>query len=611
MHDNAHPGAWLGRLLLPGSFWQGDAWHAGTTSRGTALTDVESALRAHFPHLADFRPGQREALEAALQGRDVVAVLPTGGGKTLVYQLAGAMLGGTTVVATPLIALMQDQVRRLRGDAANGDAGHQDGRGADAPVTPGRVEAVSGSVRGEARKQLLADLRAGKIDFLFATPEQLSRDDVRAAIREAPITLFCVDEAHCISEWGFDFRPAYRELATAAETMGRPPILALTATAPEAVRRDVARELQLRDPVLVARGFDRSNLHFGVVRVTDADRRDRQLAKLLTEVERPAVVYCTTRRESEETAFALLELGVAAGHYHGGMERKLRKEVQEAFLSDEANTLDVLCATSAFGMGIDKPDIRAVLHRTMPDSLEAYWQEAGRAGRDGAPADCVLLYRQEDRSVHEHLHRRSRPSETTVAKMVHVFSQIDTVTPEGEVLARVAEGAAVARSGAASLLEDLDRFGYITRFKNGMRWKGDPSAAMEDMAAHQEVQVEIEQSRLDMVSSYAESTNCRRRYLLNYLGDEYPGELCLRCDNCLRRAEQRGTDDWDVAGQEERVQAKRGGPFAMGTTVTHPEWGAGTVQRTEGDVVVVRFDSVGYRSMHAPTVVERGLLQPA
>ena len=572
-------------------------------TRGGTLTahaiDLEAALLRHFPEHGGFLPGQREALEAVLAGRDVVAVLPTGGGKTLVYQLAGLLLVGTTVVATPLIALMQDQVRRLS------EGGER------------RVGAITGSVRGDAREQLLADLRAGRLDFFFATPEQLSRDDVRAALQAATVDLFCVDEAHCISEWGFDFRPAYRELATAAQVMGRPPVLALTATAPEAVRRDVATELRLDDPVLVARGFDRSNLHFGVVRVVDADRRDRQLAKLLLEHGaggdgsrggRSVVVYCTTRRESEETALALLGLGVSAGHYHGGMERALRDEVQTAFLNDE---LDVLCATSAFGMGIDKPDIRAVVHRTMPDSLEAYWQEAGRAGRDGQAADCVLLYRPEDRAVHEHLHRRSRPSEATVAKMVHLFSRVTRATAEAEVLAHVCDEAGVARSGAASLLEDLDRFGYIARFASGVRWAGDAAAAMEDLARHHEVQNEVEQSRLDMVSSYAEASDCRRRYLLNYLGDDYPAELCLRCDNCLRRAEQRGTEDWDLDSQRARVAESRSGPFAAGDAVGHPTWGNGVVQRVEGDTLVVRFDSVGYRSMHAPTVVERGLLSPA
>jgi ATP-dependent DNA helicase RecQ len=523
-----------------------------------------------------------------LAGRDVVAVLPTGGGKTLVYQLAGRLLGGTTVVATPLIALMQDQVRRLTEEDAGG------------------IAALSGAVRGEQRETMLGDIVAGRYDFVFSTPEQLARTDVRRALSRAGISLFCVDEAHCISEWGFDFRPAYRELSTAATAMGRPPVLALTATAPEAVRRDVATELKLDDPVLVARGFDRPNLHFGVVRVVDPDRRDRQLAKLLTEVDKPAVVYCTTRREAEETALALLELGIhTAGHYHGGMERNLREEVQDGFLS---GALDVLCATSAFGMGIDKPDIRAVIHRTMPDSLEAYWQEAGRAGRDAHASDCILMYRPEDRSVHEHLHRRSRPSESTVAKMVHLFSQFETATPEADVLADVCDGANVARSGAASLLEDLDRFGYISRFKSGIRWQGDPARAMEDMAAHQAIQVEVEQSRLDMVGDYAETTACRRRYLLNYLGDEYDAELCLRCDNCLRRAEQRGTEDWDLAGQAERVEARQSGPFQPGEQVEHPEWGEGTVQRIENDVLVVRFESVGYRSMHAPTVVERDLL---
>ena len=554
------------------------------------MTDLDAALRAHFPDLEGFLPGQREALEAVLQGRDVVAVLPTGGGKTLVYQLAGTLLAGTTVVATPLIALMQDQVRRL--------TEHSGGA---------RVEQLSGAVRGENRERLLRRLEAGEFDFLFTTPEQLARPDVRAALERTRVDLFCVDEAHCISEWGFDFRPAYRGLADAADYMGRPPILALTATAPEAVRRDVAQELKLRDPELVARGFDRPNLHFGVVRVTDADRRDRQLAKLLEEVPTPAVVYCTTRREAEETALALLSLGIGAGHYHGGMERALREEVQSAFLADH---LDVLCATSAFGMGIDKPDIRAVIHRTMPDSLEAYWQEAGRAGRDGKPADCVLMYRPEDRAVHEHLHRRTRPSETTIAKMVHLLSRYTTSYDEQEAIAEVCAAAEVARSGAISLVEDLERFGFIERLRKGVRWHGDPAQAMEEIAAHLAIQVDVESSRLDMVADFAETITCRRRFLLNYLGDEYPAELCLRCDNCLRRAGQRPIDDWDLDSQQERVDADRSGPFAPGDEVAHPEWGPGVVQRIAGDTVVVRFDSVGYRSMHGPTVLERGLLAP-
>ena len=555
------------------------------------MTDLDAALRTHFPDLEGFLPGQREALEAVLQERDVVAVLPTGGGKTLVYQLAGTLLAGTTVVATPLIALMQDQVRRL--------TEHSGGA---------RVAQLSGAVRGENRLRLLRRLEAGEFDFLFTTPEQLARPDVRAALERTQVDLFCVDEAHCISEWGFDFRPAYRGLADAADYMGRPPILALTATAPEAVRRDVAAELRLRDAVLVARGFDRSNLHFGVVRVTDPDRRDRQLAKLLGEVSTPAVVYCTTRREAEETALALLSLGIGAGHYHGGMERALREEVQSAFLADH---LEVLCATSAFGMGIDKPDIRAVIHRTMPDSLEAYWQEAGRAGRDGKPADCILLYRLEDRSVHEHLHRRTRPSETTIAKMVHLLSRYSKSYDEHEAIAEVCAAAEVARSGAISLVEDLERFGFIERLRKGIRWHGDPAQAMEEIAAHLAIQVDVESSRLDMVADFAETTACRRRFLLNYLGDEYPAELCLRCDNCLRRAGQRPIDDWDLDSQQERVDAERSGPFAPGDEVAHPEWGPGIVQRIAGDTVVVRFDSVGYRSMHGPTVLERGLLAPA
>jgi ATP-dependent DNA helicase RecQ len=289
------------------------------------------------------------------------------------------------------------------------------------------------------------------------------------------------------------------------------------------------------------------------------------------------------------------------------MDRALRDEVQDAFLS---GALTVLCATSAFGMGIDKPDIRAVIHRTMPDSLEAYWQEAGRAGRDGDMADCVLLYRPEDRAVHEHLHRRSRPAERTLARMIHVIGQLTNLVPEGEVVTAVAQDADVARSGVTALLEDLERFGYLERDDTSIRFTGEAAAAMEAMASHQAIQVEVEQSRLDMVAAYAESSTCRRRYLLNYLGDDYRAELCLRCDECLRRAAGRDLDFWDEGSQTERVDQQLRGPFAVEQEVTHPSWGPGVVQRVEGDVLVVRFDAVGYRSMHAPTVLERGLLTP-
>ncbi len=577
----------------------------GHTGRGelrvvspTPASEIDAALRRYFPTLRQFLPGQRESLEGVLSGRDVIAVLPTGGGKTLVFQLAGLLLEGTTVVATPLIALMQDQVRRLREDS-------------HLPVA-----ALSGGLRGGEREQVLADLAAGRYGFVFSTPEQLSRSDVRTALAACAVDLFCVDEAHCISEWGFDFRPAYRELAAAKHAMGTPPVLALTATAPETVRRDVARELRLDEPLIVARGFDRPNLHFAVVRVTDPDRRDRQLYSLLDEVETPAVVYCTTRREAEATAMALLDFAatvpggrpLTVGHYHGGMDRTTRETVQDAFLADD---LDVLCATSAFGMGIDKRDIRTVIHRTMPDSVESYWQEAGRAGRNGRPSDCVLLFRPEDRAAHEHLHRRSRPSETTLAKMVHVASQVDRATPAADVVTRICRVAEVARSGAVSLVEDLDRFGYVTQFKAGIRWRGDPQAAMDELASHHDRQVDIEWSRLDMVAGYAETSGCRRRFLLNYLGDEYPAELCLRCDNCLRVAESRTFDDWDADAERDRISESRSGPFAPGELVVHPRWGEGTVQRIEGEVVVVRFDAVGYRSMHTPTVMERGLLRSA
>ena len=340
--------------------------------RGEAA-DLEAVLAERFGH-EGFRPGQREAIEALLAGRDVLLVLPTGAGKSLVYRLASALLPGFVVVVSPLIALMRDQV----------DAAQADGQAAE------RIDSTLGARRIEAT---LAGVEEGRVRLLYVTPERLENADLVARLRAAGPALAVVDEAHVVSEWGHGFRPAYLELGGAIEALGRPPALAATATANPWVRREVIERLGLRDPLVVARASDRPNLFLEAVRVERARDELPALARLLDGAQRgygdeldaelaeamsgSGIVYCQTTRAARETAAWLRRRGIAADHYHGGRRAADRERVQEAFMSGR---LRVVAATNAFGLGIDKPDVRFVIHRQPPASVEEYHQEAGPAG---------------------------------------------------------------------------------------------------------------------------------------------------------------------------------------------------------------------------------------
>ncbi len=348
--------------------------------------DAAAHLQRLFGHRS-FRPGQEAAVEAAFAGRDALVVMPTGAGKSLCYQLPGLALDGLAIVVSPLVALMRDQ-----GDALAA-AGHGAARVLNASLPPGEAESV------------LAALADGTCGLVLVAPERFGDRRFRAAIADREIALFAVDEAHCLSEWGHDFRPDYLRLADARDAIGARCTMALTATATPRVAADIARALRLRDPVEVRTGVDRPNLTFDVAAVQGERARLALLAAGLADPSaRPAIVYAGTRARCEEVAERLREAGLPADAYHAGLGASERDARQARFM---ASADGVIVATTAFGMGVDKADVRSVWHWSLPASLEGYYQESGRAGRDGGPARCVLLYSPSDRGLVAHFIRQS------------------------------------------------------------------------------------------------------------------------------------------------------------------------------------------------------------
>src|SRR6476660_3901244 len=327
---------------------------------------------------AEWRAGQREAVVAALEGRDSLVGMPTGGGKSLCYQLPGLASEALTIVVSPLIALMADQWRRLAAD------GHP-------------AVMIASGLPDEVARDALAQIRDGRARIVYCSPERFAQPGFMKAVGQREVDLLAVDEAHCISEWGHDFRPDYLRLPRVLERLGRPTVMACTATATEDVSTEIAQRLGLRDPLMIRAGFDRPNLSFDIVQFEGKGAKARKLAMLRhglrDEENRPAIVYCGTRRDTEEVAQALREEGLSAAGYHAGMDPDERASAQHRFMTGDA---EVITATNAFGMGVDKANVRSVWHWAIPTSVEAYYQEAGRAGRDGLPARAVLLAGRSD-----------------------------------------------------------------------------------------------------------------------------------------------------------------------------------------------------------------------
>jgi ATP-dependent DNA helicase RecQ len=528
-------------------------------------------------------PGQAEAVAAIAAGRDTLALLPTGGGKSAVYQLAGLEIDGPTVVVSPLIALQHDQIRALR------------------ELDLGAAE-VSSSVPAAERADALTRFEAGDLEFLLLAPEQLANADVLDRLARARPSLLVVDEAHCVSEWGRDFRPEYARLGAVADALGRPPILALTATASPPVREEIVERLRMRDPVVVARGFDRPNIALVVDTYADADAKRRALVEAARQAAAhgSGIVYVATRRSATDVADALREAGVAAEPYHAGLAAKRRSAVQDAFMADDVR---VVVATIAFGMGVDKPDVRWVHHLDVSESLDAYHQELGRAGRDGLPAEARLFYRAADLGLRRFQSAEARLDENDVRAVLRELRRSSRQdAPTTRELARTTRRSERRTAAVVARLVDL---GAVTIAPTGevRLGTGGPEADAGTLAVEavqlQERRRTIARSRVEMIRAYAESSGCRRRVLLNYFGETLD-EPCGNCDRCWANA-----DNPETGGETGAIAHA---PFALNDRVVHTSFGPGLVAGVENGRITVLFDASGYRTLDIDAVTRDHLL---
>jgi ATP-dependent DNA helicase RecQ len=526
----------------------------------------------------ELRPGQLESIESVLDGRDTLCVMSTGSGKSAIYQLAGMLIDGPTVVISPLIALQRDQM-----DAV-------DAR------TDGFEAATLNSTLSERRRgELLDDVEDEEIEFVLLAPEQLANEEVLDRLRSSGVSLFVVDEAHCVSQWGHDFRPDYLRVGPAIEALGHPPVLALTATAAPPVRDEILELLGMRRPNVVVRGFDRPNLRLEVQRFHDASKKHGALVEHVVDAagagRTPGIVYCATKRAAEELAAELRDLGVRADVYHGGLSAKKRERRQQAFM--ESDGIDVMVATIAFGMGIDKPDIRFVFHHDVSDSVDSYYQEIGRAGRDGEPAEAVLFYRQQDLGLRRFFASGGVKGDEILQVARALRERRGSVRP-----IELAEDLPLSDTKIATTVQHLVDAGFAAVDDGGgvraLRDGVDLREAVERAAEAEEHRQAFDRSRVEMMRSYAESDGCRRAFLLGYFGERYEPP-CGNCDVC------------DEKGDAVRVN-QSAGPFRVGDRITHRSWGAGTVGQIEEDQITVTFDSVGYKTLNLDLVLERGLL---
>jgi len=545
---------------------------------------VRRSLRETFG-LRELREGQQEVITRVLKGLDTLAIMPTGAGKSLCYQLPALHLEGITVVVSPLISLMKDQAEKLE----------------EAGVAAEQLNSALPRREQGASLERIADAQS---DIVFATPERLETPEFLATLQAQKIALLVIDEAHCVSQWGHDFRPAYLEIRTALEALGNPPVLALTATATPDVVRDIQQQLNRPRLHVVNTGIFRPNLRLQVVQVTNEDEKFQRLLEAVRKGQGTGIVYTATVKACTELYERLVAAGESVTLYHGRLSAADRHANQDRFMTGEAR---VMVATNAFGMGIDKPDIRFVLHWQLPGSPEAYYQEAGRAGRDGEPADCALVFYRKDRQVQQFFLARRYP---TATDLVQVVRQLELA--EGpQTITQLDEGLPGLPRNRIAVALNLLRDGGLVACDRQKAWRLLPDQQSDDLALSRlateyERKAERDHEALERMVFYAQTGFCRWRVLLEYFEEPLPFEhRCGRCDNCLRPLVQ-PDETITVAAQAttQPAEDKAELAFKPGDTVTVPRYGEGKVVQAAEEEVTVQFPNRRKRSF-LPGFVQR------
>ncbi len=578
--------------------------------------------------ISDFRPGQADAIDHVMTNRDCLAIMPTGGGKSLCYQLPALAVDGITLVVSPLIALMKDQHDKL--------------------VQLGlSVIRLDSTLTPRQETEALARLASGERCVAYVTPERLGDSKFRDRLAGVQVSLFVVDEAHCISQWGHDFRPAYLGLGAAIEALGRPTVLALTATAPPRVKDDILNQLTMKDAAVVDIGLERPNLHYRVIKSRSERKKQAQLLRQLSNTDGSIIIYAATVKTVDMLADFLADEGIECGRYHGRLRARERDQIQTAFM--EHGHPKVMVATNAFGLGVDKQDIRAVIHYNFPGSLESYYQEAGRAGRDGRDARCVLLYQPEDKRIQSFFLGGRYPTLDQTRKVAETLVAMYQATETPADVKDLAEKADTPAKKTRVVLSFLAECGFAEEI-GGSTFKPiqDEPPSVEDLvkaAAEYERKRGQDRARLDSMLRYATSSLCRTRLLLTYFGYGDAAEIaCGHCDNCARARAQSERKANDVAASalagaraaeraakdsgapmdaETRRQAllaesikrraraprpralkiekrrHKSGPFDRGDVVVHQTWGQGEVTRISGDTIGAFFPGFGEKLLKA------------
>jgi len=493
------------------------------------LTKMRRTLRDTFG-LDKLRHGQAEVIRSVLEGNNTLAIMPTGAGKSLCYQLPSLHLPGTTIVVSPLISLMKDQVDKLR------DAGLE-------------AAQLNSALTAEEHDENLEQIKTEKSDFIFVTPERFTDREFLAELRKGTINFVVIDEAHCISEWGHDFRPAYLSLGAAVKTLGSPPVLALTATATTEVTADIEKQLDLGKLQVVKTGIYRPNIYFEVKRLTNEREKHEDLMRILNGHEGVGIIYAATVKTVDALTDWLKGFDFKIEKYHGRMKASDRKRNQDAFMNDE---LKAIVATNAFGMGIDKPEIRFVVHYQMPGSLEAYYQEAGRAGRDGEAATCSLFYQLDDRRTQQFFLGGKHPKFDDILGVYQALETLNAAeTPVA--LATVQEHANTVNATKVRVVLSLLKEMKVVRELRGPQFRllrvDVKQPELQELARLSEEKVNKDKEKLERMMQYGQSAMCRWHLLHDYFGEEMEDERCGNCDNCVHPLEEQiALPDRDRAG---------------------------------------------------------------